>query len=514
MNQEENSKNWPLVLFTIGVFMAGLDNGIIGTALTTINESYGVSPAWGAWTITLYTLGIAISVPIIGKLSDRYGRRRMFLIEITLFGLGSLFVALSPNFVSLLIARFVQAIGGGGIFIIGSSHVLATMPRDKQGKALGILGSMHGISAIVGPNVGAMILQLTGTWQWMFLINIPIALLLLFFGAIKIKETHQPVSKPLDVTGTMLLTISILSFMLGATQLEGKSLQAIFSDLKIIVLFANAVFIFLLLLLYEHRLEQEGGDPILSISLLSNRFFQITLFLSVLSGGFLAGIIFIPSYVQLVLQVPVEKAGFWLTPFALMSGVGAGIGGVFTDRIGATKTVILSGVIATFGFLLFPLWVETKIAFILASITAGVGFGFLLGAPLNVLAGQSAPREEKGSALGLLSLTRQIGLTIFPILFASFIASGMFQVPPMMKTLYGEDAIEVNQREGSTQEQYQAVMKQVETYDLETQQQMFKTISQLLKSGFDQMFYFTTLLALIVIISGLLLHKQISSKNK
>src|SRR5690625_4159839 len=116
--------------------MAGLDNGIIGTALTTINEFFGVSPSWGAWTITLYTLGIAISVPIIGKLSDRYGRKRMFLIEITLFGLGSLFVALSPNFTALLLSRFIQAIGGGGIFIIGSSHILATMPKEKQGKAL------------------------------------------------------------------------------------------------------------------------------------------------------------------------------------------------------------------------------------------------------------------------------------------------------------------------------------------------------------------------------------------
>src|SRR5690625_2876399 len=111
----DTSQKWPITLFTIGVFMAGLDNGIISTALTTINESFGVSPSWGAWSITLYTLGIAISVPIIGKFSDRYGRKRLFIIEITLFGIGSLLVALSPNFIFLLIARFIQAIGGGGI---------------------------------------------------------------------------------------------------------------------------------------------------------------------------------------------------------------------------------------------------------------------------------------------------------------------------------------------------------------------------------------------------------------
>src|SRR5690625_3748270 len=147
MTQTEVSRKWPIALFTIGVFMAGLDNGIISTALTTIYESFNVSPSWGAWSITLYTLGIAISVPIIGKLSDNYGRRRLFIIEIFLFGLGSLLVALSPNFVFLLVARFIQAIGGGGIFIIGGSHLLSHLPRNKQGKALGLLGGMHGLSA-------------------------------------------------------------------------------------------------------------------------------------------------------------------------------------------------------------------------------------------------------------------------------------------------------------------------------------------------------------------------------
>src|SRR5690625_301234 len=155
MTQVKRSQKWPITLFTIGVFMAGLDNGIISTALTTIYESFQVSPSWGAWSITIYTLGIAISVPIVGKLSDNYGRRRLFLIEIFLFGLGSLLVALSPNFTFLLVARFIQAIGGGGIFIIGSSHVLATLPKKSQGKALGLLGSMHDLSAVIGPNLGA-----------------------------------------------------------------------------------------------------------------------------------------------------------------------------------------------------------------------------------------------------------------------------------------------------------------------------------------------------------------------
>src|SRR5699024_9557947 len=259
MKKQGSSQAWPLILFTLGVFMAGLDNGIISTALTTINETFGVSPSWGAWSITLYTLGIAISVPIVGKLADRYGRRRMFLVEISLFGLGSLLVALSPNFVSLLIARFIQAVGGGGIFIIGSAHILATMPKERQGKALGMLGGMHGISAVVGPNLGAFILQLTGSWQWMFFINIPIAIFLIVFGFLKLEESKAKDAKALDFTGTLLRSLSILSFMLGITQLEGESWRVIYTDFKIGLLLLNSIFLFILLLIYEKGLEKEGG---------------------------------------------------------------------------------------------------------------------------------------------------------------------------------------------------------------------------------------------------------------
>src|SRR5690625_434837 len=263
--------------------MAGLDNGIISAALTTIYNSFGVSPTWGAWTVTLYTLGIAVSVPIIGKLSDNYGRKKLFIIEILLFGIGSLLVAISPNFTFLLLARLIQAVGGGGIFIIGSSHVLATLPKNKQGKVLGLLGGMHGLSAVVGPNVGALILHMTGTWQWMFLINIPIALFLIVMGVLKIEETKEPTSKALDVTGTIYLSLGIVAFMFGITNINSLNLLSSITSVTVLpYLIAGALFIYLFLT-HEKRLEKNGGDPIISASLLGKRSFQLTLLLGFLS---------------------------------------------------------------------------------------------------------------------------------------------------------------------------------------------------------------------------------------
>lgn len=497
VKQRQVSQKWPVALFTIGVFMAGLDNGIISAALTTIYNSFGVSPTWGAWTVTLYTLGIAISVPIIGKLSDNFGRKRLFLIEIVLFGLGSLLVALSPNFTVLLIARFIQAIGGGGIFIIGSSHVLATLPKRHQGKALGLLGGMHGLSAVVGPNVGAFILHITGTWQWMFLINIPIAIFLVIMGFIKIKETKEPYSKAIDLKGTIYLSLTIIAFMFGITNIDSTAfLQSIFGVAVLPYLIAGILLLYFFLH-HEKRLEIQGGDPIIAYSLLQKQTFLLTLLLGFLSGGFLATIIFIPSYVQQVLQVPPENAGFWLTPLALASGIGAGLGGFLTDKIGAIRTIFIAGVIGFSGFLLFYSFVDDLTMFVLASVLAGIGLGFLLGAPLNVLVGESASKEQYGTSLGTLSLTRQIGLTLFPTVFASFVTTGVIKIEPTFQSVFGDTMIDfehVNKGEG-----YGEIIAEIEKVDDPyLQEQLLSIVASVMKSGFEHMFQVAIIVAILV----------------
>lgn len=501
MEQAKGSQKWPIILFTIGVFMAGLDNGIISAALTTIYSSFGVSPAWGAWAVTLYTLGIAVSVPIIGKLSDNYGRRRLFLVEISLFGIGSLLVALSPNFTWLLVARLIQAIGGGGIFIIGTSHVLATIPKHRQGRVLGMLGGMHGLSAVIGPNLGSVILHVTGNWQWMFLINIPIVIFLLVAGALTIKETKSPTNKPLDLSGTVLLTTGIVMLMLGLTNLNAEQFVQSFLSVHVGLFVLIGVIFLILFLRHERGLEQAGGDPIISFRLLSGRRFQMTLLLGFLSGGFLSCIIFIPSYVQQVLQVPAENAGFWLTPLALASGIGAGLGGYLTDKIGATRTIITAGIIGIFGFLTFYMYVDSFATFLLASILAGIGLGFLLGAPLNVLISEGVREDQYGTSLGTLSLMRQMGLTLFPTLFASFIASGVLKIKPEI-AVFGSGADVEN-----LLPDYGEIMTYIKGLDdVFLQNQLYTLVSEVMREGFNLIFLLAFAIAIIVVGIGIYLH--------
>lgn len=284
--------------------------GLLVQFLTTINSSFEVDANWGAWGVTLYTLGLAISVPIVGKLSDRFGRKKLFVVEIALFGIGSLLVALSPNFAFYLIARFIQAMGGGGIFIIGSSHVLSTLPKEKQGKALGLLGGMNGMAAVIGPNLGSIILDLTGSWHWLFLINVPIAIVLVILGTMKLQETKDPTPGKLDFLGTVILSFAISGIMYGLTNVEGSNFFKGLTATNVYPYLLAGIVLLVILYFYETRLQRGGGDPILPVTLMRQPTYLITLVVGGLSGMLLAAMIFVPAFFEQVLGISSENSGY------------------------------------------------------------------------------------------------------------------------------------------------------------------------------------------------------------
>lgn len=241
-------------------------------------------------------------------------------------------VALSPNFAFYIVARFIQAMGGGGIFIIGSSHVLSTFPVEKQGKALGILGGMNGIGAILGPNLGSVILDLTGNWHYLFLINVPIAVVLMILGIYKIQETKEPAVGKLDLLGTILLSLAVLSIMYGLTNIEGVSLIDSLLTPEVYGFLLAGIVLFAVLIGYNRSLEKRNGDPILPVSLLAHPTYLLTLLVGGLSGALLAAMIYIPAFTEQVLGIAAESSGYWMTPLALASGIGAGFGGALVDK--------------------------------------------------------------------------------------------------------------------------------------------------------------------------------------
>ena len=168
-------KNFGLItaVYLLGIFMGALDTGIITPARTIIQNNLLVDAKTGIWMITIYTLAYAASIPIMGKLADKFGRKYIYLTSIFLFGLGSLFCGLSQDFASfpvLLIARAIQALGGGGIMPVATAEFGTTFPKKKRGMALGLVGGVYGIANIFGASAGSAILDLFGknNWQYIF----------------------------------------------------------------------------------------------------------------------------------------------------------------------------------------------------------------------------------------------------------------------------------------------------------------------------------------------------------
>lgn len=492
-----------MTIFAIGVFMAGLDNGIMSSALTTLIRSFRVSANWGAWIVTIYTLGLAVSVPIMAKLSDRFGRKRMFLISIALFGLGSMSVALSQSFTILLISRVVQSLGGGGIFPIASGYIVSTVPTERQGRALGMVGGMNGISAIIGPDIGAGLLSITHDWHWLFWVNVPVAILLIVFGQRGIEKHPVSIRRRLDFGGIVLLSLGVLGFMYGLTNLKSANILTGLRAPDVYGYVAGGIVLLVALLLYEGRVDRSGGDSLVPMSLLRRVELRWTLAVGFVSGMLLSSVIFLPAYVQTILGWPSSQAGFWYTPMALLSGVGAMGGGRFMDRRGPITTLSFGIAVAAVGSLLFPVWVTTTWQMVIASSLIGLGVGVTLAAPLNFMITEHVP-QNKSTALGILSLVREVGMTLGPALFAGFLTRAFGQFPTRLAQNLHAAGISASQIPASQLSRLQGIesfgnlteeIRQIP--NLTAQGAVLKAIKEVSTVGFNNLFWAALILSLV-----------------
>jgi EmrB/QacA subfamily drug resistance transporter len=400
---KELPKKLVLVTFLLGIFMGALDHGIVGPALSSINEYFGISTSWGVWSFTVYTLLFAVSIPVMGKLSDRFGRKNIFATGISLFAIGSLLSALAPNFTIFLIGRGIQAIGTGGIFPITAAQIAATYPPEVRGKFLGYIGVVFGLGSILGPVAGGAILSVLD-WQWIFFINIPIALIiLLMMTRVNIEQLF--VKKPIDYKGILVLTSTILSFMLGIT-LE-----------NVLLIVIGAVTAVLLVVI-----EKKAVDPILNMSYFTKKNTLFILMLSLTSGFIMATTInLLPLFSETTLGLAKAEAGLGVTPLAISSMVASLVGGMLVDKIGPKKVLLLGFVLSLLGGVSLAFFVESIVTLILTVLIMGFGIGIIIGAPLNVMMMQNIPLNETGAAVGNISLFRSMGSTMGPTVAGIFL---------------------------------------------------------------------------------------------
>ncbi|UWG96627.1 MFS transporter [Dehalobacter sp. DCM] len=441
LNMTDKKTNITLVMlvYLAGVFIGALDTGIVTPARTIIQNNLFVEEKLGIWLITLYTLAYAASIPLMGKLADLFGRKVVYLTSIFIFGLGSLFCGLAQglgSFTVLLLARVIQAIGGGGIIPLATAEFGTSIPLEKRGLALGLVGGVYGIANILGASAGSAILSSFGpdNWPLIFYINLPITALILIIGVICLPNTKPAGAKNIDILGISILTLMILALLYGLKNID--FLHFTTSAQRFSVYPFLTVFILLLPLFIWT--EKKAADPILNISYFSNRKIAITFTLAFITGFLMMGMIFVPQFSENALKMAPGTGGYFVIILGLFAGIGAPVSGKLIDHYGPRVILACGFVLSIAGslFLVFAtanhpsLW-----RVILCLVLMGLGTGFTMGTPLNYMMLENTTKNDANSALAALSLVRTIGTTIAPAIMVAFLAQAGLNVQANVRDL-------------------------------------------------------------------------------
>ena len=412
------------VVFTMGglmlaLFLAALDQTVVSTAMPRIIADLGGFDRF-TWVTTSYLVASTTAVPIVGRLSDLYGRKAFFLSGIIVFLLGSVLAGASQTMNQLIFFRAIQGIGGGSIMALSFASVGDLFPPAERGKYQGIVAGVFGLSSVIGPTLGGFITD-NLSWNWVFYINVPlilvvIALFIRFFPNIR----PQRLSYRLDYAGMALLVLIVVPLLvglsLGGVQYDWMSFQVV--GILIFAAIMTAIFI---------AVERRADEPIMPLSIYSNRVVSVSLIAVFVTGfGMFGAIIFVPLFFQGVLGASATSSGSFLTPMMLSMVVAATLAGQTLSRFGGHFRIQgLIGIAVMCGgmALMSRMTAETSFAQAVASIVImGLGLGITF--PSFTISVQNAvPHNLLGVVTSATQFYRSVGGALGLAVLGSFMAN-------------------------------------------------------------------------------------------
>jgi len=397
---------YPWLIFaavTTGTFMSNVDASILNVALPVLEDYFSVGPQTLQWVISGYLLVITSILPAVGKLSDIKGRKKMFMIGVSIFTIGSILSALSASVWQLVIFRIIQGVGGAIMQGNVMSIVAHTFQQGNRGKALGTIGSVVAAGTIVGPALGGFLIHQFG-WPSIFWVNVPIGILgILGTYLLLPPDKLQHEQEKLDYTGSGVFFIAMTALLLYVSQSQEWGFSSVWSLGTLMI----AVISWIGFILWENRVR----IPLIDLS-----FFKDSTFTVGNIAGYVSYVlmmfpsILLPLYLHNVVHVGVDRIGLLMTSQAISMMIAAPIAGWFSDRVGNDwPSVIGMGITA------ISLWMmghidtsTTPIYFVLALSIFGVGVG-LFQSPNNVAVLESVPVNQTGITGGIIATVRNFG---------------------------------------------------------------------------------------------------------
>ena len=406
-----------LFLLFVGVFMGSLDIGIVGPALPSIQTYFIVNERVLSWVFTIYILFFMIGTPLMAKLSDIYGRKSIYILDIFLFAVGSLITITSFSFEMLLLGRAVQGIGAGGIFPVANAFIGDIFPPEKRGSALGILSSVWGLSSVLGPVLGGLLLNYS--WQLLFIVNLPIAAGVLI-GSIYILPKSVRNRKILfDWYGLIVLGTLVVSLAYGLNQIDTNHFLNSISSLAVWPFLVLSI----LLVPVLWKVEKIASDPLIQVDLFKNREVKLISSISIGTGLIQASTVFVPAFVIVALSFSTANASLMLMPIVATMAVGAPIIGKLLDRFGSRNIMITGAITMMVGLFMMGMFSRSFYLFILAGILVGIGMSTAIGSPPRYIMLIESPPKERASGQALINILTSVGQLMGGALIGAVIGS-------------------------------------------------------------------------------------------
>ncbi|MBD5635523.1 MAG: MFS transporter, partial [Candidatus Eremiobacteraeota bacterium] len=345
--------NLPLLLtLALGVFAGALDLGVISPALPAIARGFHIAPRDVAWAFTLYLFANVVSIPIMSKLADTVGRRAIYSLCVAVFAAGSVLAIVAPNFTVFLVARGIQAAGAGGIFPVATAAIADRVPLERRGSALGLLGAVWGLAAILGPNVGGLLTHYF-SWHLIFIANVPLGIVVIALAQRYVPQGAMRVRGPLDLAGIVVLAIGLLGVMVGLTRLDTQA--ASFGNAVTFGALALALVAFLALV----PIERAAASPVISPKLFATRQLVVTYALELGIGLLEGALFFIPAALVAADGLTSIAAGGVASIGAFMFVAVIPLAGRALDAYGSRIVLFVGATLTAAGLALFATSLQT-----------------------------------------------------------------------------------------------------------------------------------------------------------
>ena len=402
----DNSKWWTLGAMCFALFMMMLDNTVVNVALPSIQEDLGASLSSLEWAVNAYTLSFGVLLVTGGRLGDIFGRRRMFLLGVTIFALSSATAGLAQDTTMLIVSRVVQGVGGALMMPATLSIVTNAFEPHERGKAIGTWAGVSALALAIGPVVGGLLTEHV-SWRAIFYLNIPVAIGAIAATVFAVRESRdESVGREIDYLGVGALTVGLTALVLALIQGNAWGWGSV-AIIGLLVLSVVALAAFVVI-------ERRVPAPVVELPLFASRNFVGTnLVALIVTFAMLAQFFFVTLYIQDVLGYSPVETGLRFLPATLMIVLIAPLAGRMTDRIGP-RWLIGAGltIVSISLFWLTTIDTGTTYGDIWPSfVLMGIGMALVM-SPMSTAAMNAVAVEKAGVASGILSMNRMVGGTL------------------------------------------------------------------------------------------------------